>query len=691
MSFLAPLFALGALAIIGPILFHLIRRTTREVTPFSTLMFLQPSPPRVTKRSRLENLWLLLLRCLVLALLALAFARPFLPTATPAPPPGSGQRTVILVDTSASMRREKLWPDALSRVEARLRAVKPGDEIALLAFDRLPQLVIGFEEWRKLPMDERAPTASQRLAALAPDWSATNLDAALLRAIETLDQAGETMPGRREIVIVSDLQEGARLDGLQGFQWPRGLTVTLDPVSATALQNASMAWISESEETDKPGDDTPLRLRVTNAASAKREQFPVRWMTDAATPSAPVDAYVPAGQSRIVRVPKPPTGATALTLSGDDTDFDNTLHLLPPQAAQLPILFVGADADEDPRGSLYYLRRAFPKTARQNVQITAHRGAEAVPGFQLQQAQLLVLGDSAGDASLAAARQFAREGRTVVAPLTAASSAQSIARLLAIPALPATEAPAKDYALLAQIDFAHPLFAAFADPRFSDFTKIHWWKHRRLDLAALKDARAIARFDDGDPAIVQVPLGKGSVVIFTSSWRPLDSQFALSSKFVPLLHALLEQSSNLPAQKAQYFIGEEVPLPGGAQPLNVRQPDGTAVAAPAGSKFSATDQPGIYAVTPGTLRFVVNLAPDESRLAVLPPERFISLGVPLRTGRETPAEIALREGQAQATEIESQQKLWRWLLVAALGLLLLETLFAGKLSRTSGSSTTAPI
>src|SRR3954471_30361 len=100
MNFLTPLFALGALAIIGPILFHLIRRTTREVTPFSTLMFLQPSPPRITKRSRLENLWLLLLRCLVLALLALAFARPFLPRATPATPPNSNMRTVILVDAS---------------------------------------------------------------------------------------------------------------------------------------------------------------------------------------------------------------------------------------------------------------------------------------------------------------------------------------------------------------------------------------------------------------------------------------------------------------------------------------------------------------------------------------------------------------------------------------------------------------
>jgi hypothetical protein len=170
----------------------------------------------------------------------------------------------------------------------------------------------------------------------------------------------------------------------------------------------------------------------------------------------------------------------------------------------------------------------------------------------------------------------------------------------------------------------------------------------------------------------------------------VDSQLALSSKFVPLLQALLEQSSNLPAQKAQYFIGEEVPLPGGPQPLTIREPDGTEVPAAPGAKFSATDQPGIYTITPGTQRFAVNLAPDESRLAPLPADRLLSLGVPLRTGHESPAELAKREGQAQAAEIEGQQKLWRWLIVAALGVLLLETLFAGKLSHTSGSSTVAP-
>src|SRR3954467_10245815 len=99
MSFLAPLFLLGALAIAGPVIFHLIRRTTREVTPFSSLMFLQPTPPRVTRRSRLENLWLLLLRCLALLLLAFAFSRPLWPHAMDPSPSASnaGKRTVLLV------------------------------------------------------------------------------------------------------------------------------------------------------------------------------------------------------------------------------------------------------------------------------------------------------------------------------------------------------------------------------------------------------------------------------------------------------------------------------------------------------------------------------------------------------------------------------------------------------------------
>ena len=76
MNFLAPLFALGMLAVGLPILFHLIRRSPKERMPFSSLMFLSPSPPRLAKRSRIDQWLLLLLRATALVLLAIAFMRP---------------------------------------------------------------------------------------------------------------------------------------------------------------------------------------------------------------------------------------------------------------------------------------------------------------------------------------------------------------------------------------------------------------------------------------------------------------------------------------------------------------------------------------------------------------------------------------------------------------------------------------
>ena len=58
----------------------------------------------------------------------------------------------------------------------------------------------------------------------------------------------------------------------------------------------------------------------------------------------------------------------------------------------------------------------------------------------------------------------------------------------------------------------------------------------------MPNARAVASFDDSTPALVQAPVGKGALYIMTSGWRQDDSQFALSSKFVPFLYSLLELS-----------------------------------------------------------------------------------------------------------------------------------------------------
>src|SRR5690349_17014082 len=130
MSFLAPLFLLGALAVALPVVFHLIRRTSREKTLFSSLMFLMPTPPRVTRRSRLENIFLLLLRCLVLCLLALGFARPLIQKPLPPDPKaGAAKKLLVLLDDSASMRRGNLWPEARAKAAEILQRASPFDQM----------------------------------------------------------------------------------------------------------------------------------------------------------------------------------------------------------------------------------------------------------------------------------------------------------------------------------------------------------------------------------------------------------------------------------------------------------------------------------------------------------------------------------------------------------------------------------
>src|SRR6266704_1998848 len=148
MNFLAPLFLAGAAAIALPVLFHLIRRTTREKTVFSSLMFLMPTPPRVTRRSRLENIFLLILRCLVLCLLALGFARPFVQRPLRADSKtGAAKRVVILLDTSASMRRGNLWTDARAKATEIAQQASPIDQVAVFTFDRQVNRVINFDQW----------------------------------------------------------------------------------------------------------------------------------------------------------------------------------------------------------------------------------------------------------------------------------------------------------------------------------------------------------------------------------------------------------------------------------------------------------------------------------------------------------------------------------------------------------------
>ena len=135
MSVLAWLFGLGALTVAFPIVFHLIRKTPKGRQPFSSLMFLDPSPPRLTRRSTLDQWLLLLLRATALIMLSLAFMRPFWRNQSLAPLLGApGRRIAVVLDNSASMRRGDLWSQAQAEVDKVLDDLEATDEIALFTF-----------------------------------------------------------------------------------------------------------------------------------------------------------------------------------------------------------------------------------------------------------------------------------------------------------------------------------------------------------------------------------------------------------------------------------------------------------------------------------------------------------------------------------------------------------------------------
>lgn len=145
----------------------------------------------------MEHWLLLLLRCAAIVLLGLGFARPFLKGVTDALP-GSveARRVVVLLDTSASLQRPGIWDRALGRVRHHLRTHEGVQDLALVAFDRTPRVLVSLADWRNATSDTRTALVEQRLAPLRPGWGDTRLDAALQAGLDLLGSPSEALPRR---------------------------------------------------------------------------------------------------------------------------------------------------------------------------------------------------------------------------------------------------------------------------------------------------------------------------------------------------------------------------------------------------------------------------------------------------------------------------------------------------------------
>ncbi len=769
MGILVPLYLAGLTAFSLPLILHLVRRTPRGRQEFSSLMFLSPTPPRLTRRSRLDQILLLLLRLAALALIVLAFARPFMREAASLTFADlTGKRLAILIDTSASMKRADLWQQAMKQAEAELDQLNPQDDVALFAFSDHLQTIIDFQKEGAAPIADKPQVVRNRLKQLQPAWGATDLGTALVSVASDLVSASDVQQSSLEpqIVVISDFQSGSRIEALQSFEWPKRVPVVARRVSVTNPTNAH-AHALPSEDGDT---STDVRVRVVNAADSRSDQFFVAWVSGEAlaagsartappaasavplrttgglTPSArqlreEVAVYVPAGQSRVIRLPRGVENlhADRIVLRGDDHDFDNTFFVVPPRKLEATLLYAGKDAAEDPEGLQLYLRLALANDPLRQVEIRSLDDAKelALPP-ELAPKMVVVSQPLSGELPATLKQYVERGGVVLLVPRDDETAASQFALLsdaevvgVARPeSSKGVEEPeanhalrkgswratprsgGEKYLLLGDIDFTHPLFAPFAGPRYSDFTKIHFWKHRPVTLKTAATTRILARFDNSDPMLLERSIGQGRVFAFTSGWHPEDSQLALSSKFVPLVGALLDLacgggevadsvvvSQPVTLADSRRAVGvsppvdldsTDAPNTGGLTPparqghvILVRTPDGQEKRLDAGhSAFSETDLPGIYRAKVGSTetRFAVNLSPAESHTAPLNLEQLEQRGV--RFGADlTRVERIDRERQQRDTELESRQKVWRWLIVIALATLILETWWAGRAER----------
>ncbi len=710
MTWLFSLYWLGVLAVAGPVVFHMWRRTPRGERPFSTLMFLAPSPPRITSRSRIEHWILMLLRVSVLFLLAFAFTRPLWRTPRSESEQASNEQLLaVLVDTSASMQREGLWDDLIRQVDERLTKLPPDVSVALYRFDRKLVPVASFHELKLTEPTVRREIVRSRLMALQPTWESTRIGESLVGMATVLQEAQteRSTPAPQRIWLASDLQSGAETVALQGYEWPNDLPVEVIVAHPLSASNAGLQVVDKNSEST----DELLRVRVTNSADSTKDQFTLRWDSDQ---SPQVSVYVPPGQSRVLVPPQLPegAGASSLILIGDDQDFDNRVYIAETAPQTQVVVYCGIGTPNDAEGQRFYLDRVFSSSYR--FQIEQREWRETNTASAEQQPALVILVQPEPEAE-SFVRRYLKNGGTVLIAGPSPEAILASINLCGRQELTVTEASVPKYAMLGEIDFTHPIFSPFAESQFSDFTGIRFWKHRiiagligldsqadgdRVDPAHPHD-RILARFDDGDPAIIDLALPHGRVIVFAAGWQPADSQFARSSKFPMLLFRLMEYSTGTTPRPRSQSVGSALAWPvtsrmESAMTGTARLPDDTELKSlPIDRPFFQTDKPGLYSLgVPGrTEQIAVNLDADESRTAPLTVEQLEGFGLKLKARERSNEQQRQRDHQRQLqlVELEQSQKLWQSLLIAVTILLLTETFLSGLLgSRNTKTDQNAP-
>ncbi len=678
LSLLVPAFLAGLVALGIPIYIHLSRRQAREPVQFPSLMFLKNIPQETEERRQIHRWPLLLLRCLAILLLVLAFARPFLDRdeAQASVPTTGAREVVVLVDRSYSMGVGDRWEQAIEAGVNAIDAMTSGDRGTLIFFDS------GAEATTESTLDRSVLRGA--LTSSEPGAGTTRYAPGLRYAARLL--SASPLP-RHELIIISDFQAaGWESDAgeTSSIRLPAGTVVTPISVADVATEyniTVSDAQIERETVADRERANITARLTSTGAPPGT---VPVSLEVDGRTVETATAAFGETNSSSVTFSPLtlPLSGATrgTITIGADGLDADNQLNFVLSSDQRMGVLIVEGGAAGD--GSSYYLDRALANSEEPGFR-TEVRRPDQLANFDFSSYPVVILhqtGIPPGDAG-DRLRRHAEQGGGVIMLLGDNPVGQWTDVLPSVSAARTNQSGTT----IGFIDTGHPVFEVFAGARSGDFSSTRIYRYRPLPAGSFP--RVLARYGDGSTALAERPVGAGRLLVWTSTFERGWNDLAVQPVFLPFLHQLVKYAAGYEAPKSWMTIGQ----PFDAASLGPAADAFDVALTPSGERVDLGeeariqfDQPGFYELRSSrdddVMVLAVNVDPLEAELTGFDPGELRSA---LLAGSANSAPVD-RDATLTLAERERQQNGWWYLVIVVFLLLVAETLLSNRYGARGG-------
>jgi len=633
-------------------------------------MFVRRVPQRTIRRKRLHNLLLLVLRCLALLLLVLAFTRPYYTGGNAADASGGNRSTVVLLDTSFSMRYGQRFEQAKTRARAIINGARGGERTALATFGQ------GYEVLSRFTAETAKVLAL--LDSTQAGMSGTEYAQALRGADGLFKDEGK---GVRRIVLLSDFQAAGWNQAQASFRLSKDVQLEPIDVSEGAAPNLAVTEVTAQPVIYQQKYTDKLAARVTNFSDEARPNVRVEFQIND-HPVEKRELKLEAHASELVEFTdfnlNEGVNRCVVVVSEDTFPLDNRFFFALRRAAQSKALAI--ETAVRGRGESFYLKNALTTGENLPFALTVKTAGSVSPA-ELNEYRVVILNDAGGlNAALTAQlAKFVENGGGLVIAAGRHLEADEFNNAFKTIA-PATLGEAVqlrgEYVAMSEIKSDHPIFEVFRQSGRLASARVFGY-HRSTPH---EKSSVIARFEDGSPALVEQSFGKGKVLLFTSTLDAGWNDLPVTPIYLPLVRQMVRYLGER-EEHAWHPVGQVFTAPAakdGSLPA-VDTPSGTRVTertqTAGGDLIVQAREPGFYRLRyPDRSDFAaVDLDGKESDLSKLKLDEFVAAV----TGADPKAVLAAgANARLTNEEIEARQRVWWSLLIAALALFVAEAVLA---------------